>query len=78
LVRLARTSYDQLLEAGSRAAWRLGLNSAEILASRLHATDQWLAQLLNENQTAVAASWRRFREHLGTSFEPVRGFVHPY
>lgn len=78
LARLNRAKYDELVAAGSRAAYRLSANAAEILASRLHATDQWLVRLLAENQTAMVASWQRFRERLGTSFEPVRGFMHPY
>ncbi|HUY36014.1 MAG TPA: cyclic nucleotide-binding domain-containing protein [Pirellulales bacterium] len=76
LVRLRRTEFDALLKEDSLPAYRLGLNAAEILASRLHTTDQWVCQLLGEERSAVAASWRRFREGLGGSFDFPRGFTH--
>jgi len=76
LLRLTRLEFDALLEGNSLAAYRIGLNAAEILASRLHTTDQWVAKLLGEERAAVAASWRHFRERLGGSFDFPRGFSH--
>ena len=77
LVKLGRSEFDRLLEQKSTAALLLGANAADILAVRLQQTDHWIAQLLQQRQDAkVSASWRRFREHLGHSFEPggPRGF----
>lgn len=78
VLRLPRPTYDQLLASGSLAAFRLGAKAAEILAARLQATDGWIAQLLNEEQQAITAHWRRFREGLGGAFDVPHGFVHPY
>lgn len=78
LIRLPRSNYDKLLEQGAMAAFRIGTKAAEILAARLQATDRWIAQLLGEEQQAIAASWRRFREGIGGSFDVPHGFVHPY
>jgi len=51
---------------------------SQILASRLQATDRWVCELLGEQQQSIVASWRRFREGLGGSFDVPHGFVHPY
>jgi CRP-like cAMP-binding protein len=78
LLRLSHDEYERLLAAGSMAACRLGAKAAEILAARLQATDRWVAELLGEEEQQIAASWRRFRESIGGSFELPRGFIHPY
>lgn len=78
LIRLSRASFDKLLEQGATPAYRLGTKAAEILAARLQATDHWISLLLGEEQQAIAASWRRFRQGLGGSFDVPHGFVHPY
>jgi len=78
LLRLSRAAYDELLARGSLPALRLGAKAAEILAARLQATDNWMAELLGEEQQAIAAKWRRFREGLGASFDVPRGFMHPF
>lgn len=78
LLKLSRSAYDELLARGSLPALRLGAKAAEILAARLQATDGWMAELLAEEQQAVAAQWRRFREGLGASFDLPRGFMHPF
>jgi CRP-like cAMP-binding protein len=78
MLKLSRREYDRLIDAGSNQALRLGTKAAEILAARLQATDKWVAQLLGEEQEQVAASWRRFRESVGVSFDLPHGFIHPY
>ncbi|HQU45558.1 MAG: hypothetical protein B7Z73_09215 [Planctomycetia bacterium 21-64-5] len=78
LLRLSRREYERLLDAGSLAAFRLATAAAEILAARLQATDKWIADLLSEENQQLAASWRRFREQIGVSFDFPHGFVHPY
>lgn len=78
LLLLSRASYDRMLAQGTMPAFRIGTKAAQILAARLQATDRWISELLREEQQAVVASWRRFREGLGGSFEAPRGFMHPY
>ncbi len=77
LLRPARKEFERLLARDSLPAYRIGAKAAQILAARLQATDHWLAQLLTEEQGAAIASWRRFREGLGGSFDLPHGFVHP-
>jgi CRP/FNR family transcriptional regulator, cyclic AMP receptor protein len=76
LLRLQRQEFERLLAANSLPAYRLGAKAAQILAARLQATDHWLAQLLTEEQGAAIASWRRFRERIGGSFDIPHGFIH--
>lgn len=78
LLSLSRAEYERLIAAGSPAVCRLSAKAAEILAARLQATDRWVASLLAEEEQQVAASWRRFREGIGGSFDLPRGFIHPY
>ena len=78
LLRLPRKEFDRLLAENSLPAYRIGAKAAQILAARLQATDHWLAQLLTDEQGAAIASWRRFREGLGGSFDIPHGFIHPY
>lgn len=78
LIRLPRPAYEKLLEQEATAAFRIGTKAAELLAARLQATDHWVSMLLGEEQQAITASWRRFREGLGGSFELPHGFIHPY
>ncbi|HVX64255.1 MAG TPA: cyclic nucleotide-binding domain-containing protein [Pirellulales bacterium] len=78
LLRLPRPAYEKLLEQGATAAFRIGTKAAELLAARLQATDHWVSLLLGEEQQAITASWRRFRDGLGGSFEFPHGFIHPY
>lgn len=78
VVRLPRKEFDRLLAENSLPAYRIGAKAAQILAARLQATDHWLAQLLTGEQESVVASWRRFREGLGGSFDIPHGFMHPY
>jgi CRP/FNR family cyclic AMP-dependent transcriptional regulator len=78
LLRLPRQEFERLLAENSLPAFRIGAKAAQILAARLQATDHWVAQLLTEEQGAAIASWRRFRERLGGSFDIPHGFIHPY
>ena len=72
-VRLTREKYDRLLSHGSSAAHKLAANAADLLAERLQATDRWIEQILQQEQdAAVAASWRDFRRSIGFTFEPQR------
>lgn len=78
LLRLSRAAYDELLARGSLPAFRLGAKAAEIMAARFQATDGWIAELLSDEQQAILAHWRRFREGLSGTFEVPHGFMHPF
>ena len=80
-VRLPRERYDQLLQRGNLAAYKLAANAAAILAHRLQTTDRWIEDLLQHQQDAeIAASWREFRRrivsgHTLASYGPVGTFA---
>lgn len=76
LMRLDRAKYDLLLHSGSRAAARLAVNAAALLAARLAATDQWVAEILEEQQSArIRDKWRQFREGMTRTFQYPRGAI---
>lgn len=76
VLRLDRANYDKLLGSGSRAAARLAVNAAALLAARLAATDHWVAQVLEEQQTArIRDKWREFREGMSRTFQYPRGMM---
>jgi len=76
LLRLDRANYDLLLGSGSRAATRLAVNAAGLMAARLAATDQWVASTLEEQQTArIRDKWREFREGMTPTFQFPRGVI---
>ncbi|MEZ6059915.1 MAG: cyclic nucleotide-binding domain-containing protein [Planctomycetaceae bacterium] len=65
LLSLTRPSYDELAHIDANVAARLANNAARILAGRLQETDEWVWELLQQNQIAqVSASWRRFRHRV--------------
>ncbi|HVX12229.1 MAG TPA: cyclic nucleotide-binding domain-containing protein [Pirellulales bacterium] len=76
LLRLSRCEYSKLLENRSVPALQVANRAAEILATRLQATNQWLAELLAEEQQHVMEKWRRFRKGIGIDFAFPNGFVH--
>ena len=76
VLRLDRADYDKLLGSGSRAAARLAVNAAALLAARLAATDQWVAKVLEEQQSArIRDKWREFRAGMSRAFEYPRGMI---
>ena len=76
VLRLDRADYDKLLGSGSRAAARLAVNAAALLAARLAATDQWVAQVLEEQQTMrIREKWREFRAGMSRAFQYPRGMI---
>ena len=67
LLRFQRQSYDELLQAGELAAYKLALNVVDVLADRLRRMDQWVTELVcsgpDEHQIS---EWARFRQKLFT------------
>ena len=76
LLVVPRAGFDELFQASRPVAWKIAMNAAGILGVRLQDTDDWLAELLQEEEDArIAQSWQRFRESAGRgSFIPHRFF----
>ena len=76
VLAVPRAGFDELLQASRPVAWKIAMNAAGILGVRLQETDDWLAELLQEEEDArIAQSWQRFRENAGRgSFTPHRFF----
>ncbi len=76
LLVVPRAGFDELLQASRPVAWKIAMNAAGILGVRLQETDDWLSELLQEEEDArIAQSWQRFRESAGRgSFTPHRFF----
>ena len=63
LLRLSREDYDQLCAAKNPIAFKLAINSLEQLSERLRKTDQWITNLVcEENHQPTASEWTSFRE----------------
>ena len=63
LLRLSREDYDRLCESGNPVAFKLALNSLEQLSERLRRTDQWITDLVTqENKKPTVSEWTTFRE----------------
>ena len=74
-MRLTRDRFDELMQGGLAAAWLIALNAAAILANRLNETDDWVRELLEQEQNArIAESWKRFRESTRGTTGPLRFF----
>jgi CRP-like cAMP-binding protein len=70
LLRIDRPLFDTWLAEGRSVAYKLATNAAEILASRLYQTDQWLHDNLHHKQEAHASrSWRDFRSHMTSRYQ---------
>ena len=62
LLRLSREDYDQLCAEGNPIATKLAMNSLEILAERLRKTDDWITELVcQEDRQPTASEWTSFR-----------------
>jgi len=76
LLVIPRAGFDDLLQASRPAAWKLATNAAGILGVRLQDTDDWLTEILQQEEDArIAQSWQRFRESTGRGgFKPQHFF----
>lgn len=76
IVRLPRTQFDTLAEHNPHLALRVTTNAAEILAARLHHTDDWIADTLTrQREHDIRENWRKLRENLMSSFRPPKPFI---
>jgi CRP/FNR family transcriptional regulator, cyclic AMP receptor protein len=76
MMRLPRAHFDALAARNPRLAFRVTTNAAEILASRLQHTDEWIAEhLTRQREHEIRENWRKFRENLMTSFRPPKPFI---
>lgn len=75
---LTRERFDELLQARRMSAYKLALNAASLLGARLQGTDNWIRELLQEEQSArIAQSWHRFRRRVDRTSDFSGGFFHP-
>lgn len=75
LLAFGREGLEAMLQAGQPAVMKLAVNCARILAERLQGTDRWVHDLLQgEQDSRVAASWRRFRHRIHGGSQPTGGF----
>jgi CRP-like cAMP-binding protein len=76
-LQLHREAYDDMLQAQRPAAYKLSVNLATLLASRLQATDLWAWNLLREERSAgLTRSWTRaFGQRLGEIPDPTIEFL---
>jgi CRP/FNR family transcriptional regulator, cyclic AMP receptor protein len=76
IMRLPRDRFDTLSEDHPHLALRVTTNAAEILAARLHHTDEWIADTLTrQREHEIRANWRKLRENLMSSFRPPKPFM---
>jgi CRP-like cAMP-binding protein len=80
LLKIIRGDYEELIQEGCRAAYKLAYNTVGSLAERLRKMDEWVADLLAKatasgNGTTAAAEpdgqvpeWTDFREKMLTSW----------
>lgn len=76
IMRLSRTQFDALAAQNAHLALRVTTNAAEILAARLHHTDEWIAETLTrQREHEIRDNWRKLRENMMTSFRPPQPFI---
>lgn len=65
LLRFSRDRFDDLMQAGRSSAAKIAVNAAALLGKRLGATDHWVWELHQQDQSLrVARSWNRFRRRM--------------
>lgn len=70
VLRLSREKYDRLLEAGSKAAYKVAMNVAHVLAQRLRQMDDWACELVERpDGKAHKEEWHEFRSRLFTDWQ---------
>ncbi len=76
IMRLPRAQFDALAAQNPHLALRLTTNAAEILAARLHFTDEWIAETLTrQREHDIRENWRKLRENLMSSFRAPKPFI---
>jgi len=65
LLRLQRKDFDRFIDSGDLAAYRLALNVLDEMADRLRRMDQWVTELVcNQQDRRQVSEWSRFRQTL--------------
>lgn len=78
LIRLGRSQYDELLQSGNVAAYKLAANAADLLGERLQQTDEWVERMLQGRQNAeVLSNWKKFRGVLRSTGRGSGGWFKP-
>ncbi|MCE9528438.1 MAG: cyclic nucleotide-binding domain-containing protein [Planctomycetales bacterium] len=76
IMRLPRAHFDTLAAQNPHIVLQVTANAAEILAARLHHTDEWIVESLSSRREhEIRENWRKLRESLMTSFRPPKPFI---
>jgi len=69
--RLPRSRFEELLEQGPRAAYKIAVNTATVLAERLRKMDDWVFRLLNSPDVNARQreEWHEFRSKLYSEWD---------
>jgi CRP-like cAMP-binding protein len=79
LLKIIRGDYEELIQEGCRAAYKVAYNTVHCLADRLRKMDEWVAELMAKasadghivatpTPTGPAHEWSIFREKMLTSW----------
>lgn len=64
-LKLTRGAYEALVQEEALAAYKMAENAAEKLAANLQDADQWVWELLKEEQSGqIAKAWHRYRDRI--------------
>ena len=76
VMRLPRAQFDALALQNPHIALRITTNAAEIMAARLHHTDEWIVETLSSRREHdIRENWRKLRENLMTTFRAPKPFI---
>ncbi len=65
LLAIERSRYDELIEEGAPAAYKLALGCVDVLADRLRRMDEWVLDLLCDEKVDDSINeWSSFRDKL--------------
>ena len=65
LLRITRDAYNQLIDNGDLAAYKLALNAVDLMADRLRRMDQWVTnEICRRKDDRRVSEWTDFRRKL--------------
>jgi CRP-like cAMP-binding protein len=69
--QLPRESFDELVETGSSAAYRIAVNLNRVLAERLARMDEWICELVETSESGAnhREEWQEFRSRLYSDWQ---------
>jgi CRP-like cAMP-binding protein len=69
--KLPREGFDELVQTGSSAAYRIAVNLNRVLAERLARMDEWICDVVeaSENGASHREEWQEFRSRLYSDWQ---------